>query len=438
LEHLEARVVPSGEQFLVTGAGPGGGPHVQVYDTSTGTLNFSFFAYSPTFTGGVRVAVGDVNGDGVADIITGAGPGGGPHVRVFDGVDGTQLTGLIGNFFAFDPAFGGGTYVAAGDVDGDGLADVIVGADAGGSPQVKVYSGKDGTVLQSYLAYDAAFSGGVRVAAGDVNGDGTVDIVTAAGPGGGPHVIVFDGATGNVLRSFFAYSPSFSGGVYVASADVDKDGVPDIVTAAGPGGGPHVEVFSGKTGAIIRSFFAYSPSFRGGARVAAADVNGDGYADIITGAGPGGGPDVRVFSGEDGALINEFFAYEATFTRGVNVAAGDLNGDKTVQIITGPGLGGGPLLKVFEGTSQHVITQFFAYPPGEPGPPPFQGDILWNSGLYVGVTDLGSDGKLDIVVGPGAGRVSNVRLFDGRTFAQVNSYGVFDPVFLGGSFVGGN
>jgi hypothetical protein len=82
-------IVPRGIQ--VVGADAGGGPHVRVFDAGTGVEKFSFFAYDPDFTGGVRVAAGDVTGDGVADIITGARPGGGPQVRVFDGVTGAQV-----------------------------------------------------------------------------------------------------------------------------------------------------------------------------------------------------------------------------------------------------------------------------------------------------------------------------------------------------------
>ena len=85
--------------LFVTGADAGGGPHVKVFDASTSELLFEFMAYNQLFTGGVRVAVGDVNGDGPDDIITGAGPGGGPHVRVFDGRTGLQLPGLIGSFY---------------------------------------------------------------------------------------------------------------------------------------------------------------------------------------------------------------------------------------------------------------------------------------------------------------------------------------------------
>jgi hypothetical protein len=95
---------------IVTGAGAGGGPHVRLFDGVTGTALIDFFAYDPGFTGGVRVAVGDLNGDGYAELVTGAGPGGGPHVRVFD----LQAANpLVFDALAFDAAFTGGVFVAA-------------------------------------------------------------------------------------------------------------------------------------------------------------------------------------------------------------------------------------------------------------------------------------------------------------------------------------
>jgi uncharacterized protein DUF4394/VCBS repeat protein/FG-GAP repeat protein len=289
-------IVP--RSLAVAGAGPGGGPHVKVFDPSTGAAVASFFAFDPSFTGGVRVALGDINGDGVADIVVGAGPGGGPHVRVIDGKTGTQLPGPIGSFFAFDPSFTGGVYVAAGDVDGDGFQDVIVGAGPGGGPHVRAFSGKDGTELASFFAYDPAFSGGVRVAAADINLDGRAEIVTGAGPGGGAHVRVFDGtgapfSSGAFSNSFFAYPPSFTGGVFVAAGDVNGDGIPDIITGAGPGGGPHVRAFSGKDGSELASFFAYEAAFTGGVTVGVADANNDGRYEILTLPGPGRPSDLR-------------------------------------------------------------------------------------------------------------------------------------------------
>ena len=143
--------------LFAVGAGAGGGPEVKVFDATTKQLRFDFFAYDPGFTGGVRVAVGDVNGDGASDIITAPGPGGGPDIHVYDGKTGQ----LALQFFAFNPAFSGGAFVAAGDVNGDGRADIIAGAGQGGGPNVTVFSGNDGTMLDTFFAFDPAFSGGV-------------------------------------------------------------------------------------------------------------------------------------------------------------------------------------------------------------------------------------------------------------------------------------
>jgi len=206
-----ASTTPPPVKLYAVGAGAGGGPHVRVFDAATGTQKYSFFAYAANFTGGVRVATADVNGDGTQDIITVPGPGGGPHVKVFDGATGN----LIRSFFAYGPTFTGGVFVAAADLNKDGKADIITGADSGGGPHVKVFDGATGNLLLSFFAYGASFSGGVRVAAADVTGDGAADIITGAGPGGGPHVRAFDGTSLALLESFFAFDPSVRGGVYV-------------------------------------------------------------------------------------------------------------------------------------------------------------------------------------------------------------------------------
>ncbi|MBI4353080.1 MAG: VCBS repeat-containing protein, partial [Candidatus Omnitrophica bacterium] len=322
--------IGSGTADIVTGAGSGGGPHVRAFNSPDKTDLYSFFAYDAAFSGGARVASADVNGDGKADIITGAGPGGGPHVRVFDGVTGAQLGGTIGNFFAYDPAFTGGIFVGAGDVNGDGKADVITGASTGGGPHVKVFNAVDGSEIFSFFAYDSAFTGGVRVAGGDVTGDGRADIITGAGSTGGPHVKVFNGTNASEVYSFFAYDPAFTGGVFVGAGDINGDGRADILTGAGAGGGPHVRAFDAVNLSELYSFYAYDPAFSGGVHVAGGDVNGDGRADIVTGAGPGAGPHVRVFDGTTGIQVPDpvgsFFAYAEAFAGGVYVGAGDITG----------------------------------------------------------------------------------------------------------------
>jgi hypothetical protein len=151
------------------------------------------------------------------------------------------------------------------------------------------------------------------VAACDFDGDVRDEIVTAPGPGGGPHVRVFQLDTaGNLtgeLAGFFAYHPAFTGGVFVACGDVDGNGASEIITGADAGGGPHVRVWTGTGADTGLSFFAESPSFTGGVRVAAGQVNGMGFGDIVTGAGPGNGPHVGVFTRTGIPMTSGFLAY---------------------------------------------------------------------------------------------------------------------------------
>ncbi len=311
------------QRMMAVGAAAGAGPHVQVYNPD-GTTRASFFAFDPRFVGGVRVAVADVNGDGMPDIIVAAGPSGGPHVKVIDGTKLNQVqangeiadSALLASFYAYNPAFTGGVYVAAGDLNGDGKADIITGAGAGGGPHVKAFSGADGSLLLSFFAYDPSFAGGVRVAAGDVLGNGQADIITGAGPGGGPHVKAFDGKSGGVLESFFAFDPAFTGGVFVAAGDVNGAGHADFIAT----GGSQVKVFDGTNPANVLLNFSASGSISGGVTVAAADVNGDGNADIITGAGFGGSPRVKVFDGTNTSnVLQNFLAFDPGFLGGVFV-----------------------------------------------------------------------------------------------------------------------
>ena len=351
LTRLESRDTPSGG-VVVSGAGVGSRPLVQLYRPD-GSIRSQFFAFDPGFTGGVNVALADVNADGVDDVVAAAGPGGGPHVKVFDGVSVgrlfdpavpspavvTPLTELY-SFFAYDAGFSGGVSVAAADVDADGRADVVTGAGPGGGPHVKAFSGASGAVIRDLFAFAPGYRGGVSVAAGRVNADTYADIVVGSGPGIRTTVNGFDGRTG---LPFFTLTPfgEFNGGASVATAKLGSSTYEHVIVGAGRGGGPRVAAFDGSVlsslpifslpvGGLVpsRSFFAFDPTFTGGVNVAATDVTGDGIEDIIAGAGPGGDPRLRAFNGAfvGGVPIYDVLKYRLTsdiveYRSGVTVGA---------------------------------------------------------------------------------------------------------------------
>jgi hypothetical protein len=189
-------------------------------------------------------------------------------------------------------------------------------------PQVQ-WRDAEGVVLASADAFDT-FTGPINMATGDVNGDGVPDAVISAGDGGGPRVRVLDGKSGAELLNFFAYDSGFRGGVNIALGDVNGDGKLDLVTGAGDGGGPHARVFDLPTGQLVSEFFADGTNGRGGARVATADLDGDGTAEVITTEGPGGGASLFVFD----AGGNERFS--------APVAAPGYSGGVALTAVTNP------------------------------------------------------------------------------------------------------
>ena len=302
---------------LTTGPGAGGGPHVRNFLPNGEPTGVQFMAGGQDGAG-APVARGDLDGDGSDEIVVGSAPG-----RDSFSVYRANGEPASGNVVRSGRPFGdftGGVNVAVGDVTGDGKPEIVVGAGPGVQSFVRIFSANGSSVGDGFMAFDKDFFGGVNVAVGDINGDGRSEIIVAPQRGGIPAVGVYD-VNGNKTgpSPFLAYGQSFRGGVSVAAADVDNDGKDEIITGAGAGGGPHVRVFN-RDGAGLGGFFAFAPSFSGGVNVAAADVTGDGRAEIAVGAGPGGGPHVKVFSAGGDSLLASFFSYAPNFNGGVFVA----------------------------------------------------------------------------------------------------------------------
>jgi hypothetical protein len=323
---------------------------------------------------------------------------------------------------------------------------IAVGADAGGGPRVRVYDAATNEVLFDRFVYDPSFTGGVRVATGDVNGDGVPDLVVAAGVGGGPHIQVFDGVTFAQIANFFAYETTFRGGSFVSVGDLNGDGKGEILVGAGVGGGPLVKVFDG-FGRALTAFFAYDSAFRGGVRVASGDVNGDGRDDIVTGAGPGGGPQVKVFNASDLRVLSSYFAFDPTYTGGVYVAAGDVNGDGTADVITGPGSNAVPEINVRDSRTGVAmpVSIFNLGILNSPDPLPSVGPNVLSAdggedrelgGIRVATVPGGPDGVRRIVTSRGPGYAPRLNFYTVDPLAAAGNFVAFETEFVGGVYVG--
>src|SRR5262249_14866210 len=298
-----------GDPQFAVGAPLGTDPLVQFFDPN-GSLRFSIPAFDPGFSGAVRTAVGDFTGDGVADVVVGSGPGSPSVVRLLDGVTGKELLRVN----PFEPSFTGGVNVAAGDLNGDGVPEAIVTADQGGGPRVQVYRGVDMRKLADFFGIaDLNFRGGARAATGDINGDGRADLIISAGFGGGPRISVYDGTTvttghpTHLFSDLFVFEQTLRNGVFVAAGDLDGDGFADLIAGGGPGGAPRVLALSGadlvakkaNRAKTLANFFAGDTNNRGGVRLAVKNLDGDGLADLVVGDGEGSGSHLTAYLGKD-------------------------------------------------------------------------------------------------------------------------------------------
>ena len=247
-----------------------------------------------------RTIVADIDGDGAADLISFRGLGYSSAVRVM------FANGRDRTFEIFESSFTGGISVSAGDIDGDGCEDLAVTADKGGGGRVTVVSGSgirdypDGgapTRLADFMGIDDdAFRGGSRSTIADVDADGIRDLIVAAGIGGGSRVAIFTGRSlftpgaipTRVVNDFFAFDPNLRlDGSYISAGDINADGYADIVISPGVGGGPVVSLIDGRSltlfGITTAQFsFAVGPlDSRSGARVLVKRLDADNNADLI-------------------------------------------------------------------------------------------------------------------------------------------------------------
>ncbi len=196
------------------------------------------------------------------------------------------------------------------------------------------------------------YAGRIQTAMADFNGDGILDIVASTGAGISPQVRIFSGVNLQPIQTIVPYATAFKGGVSVMVADVDGDQIPEIITGTGNGSAPHVKIYKAD-GTQVASFYAYAPNFTRGVNLASGDFNGDGKAELVTWPNAGGGPNVKVFDGT-GKMEASFYAYSPVFTGGFSLSVGDVSGDSRPEIITGSGPGTPSSIRVFNNFGQKL------------------------------------------------------------------------------------
>ena len=322
------------------------------------------------FFGATASGVGDVNSDGYADIVVGTeedeGAWDAGSAYVFSGKDGGVLYALQSPNPREQGLFGC-SISGIGDSNGDGIPDVMVSAvneDGGarGAGRVYIFSGDDGQLLNTLISPNAETGGhfGWIVAAGDINNDGYAEIVVGAraedgGAEDAGRTYVFGGNDGVLLYTLESPNPGYHGdfgGSGAVAGDVNGDGFLDLAVGAWDedGGEPRsgrAYVFSGKDGTHLYTLESPSPE-RGGAfgnfLSGAGDVDADGYADVIVEANHefGGATEsgrVYVFGGNGGELLctleSPYPERGGAFGRGSVLGVGDVDNDGYDDVVVG-------------------------------------------------------------------------------------------------------
>ena len=363
--------------------------------------------------------LGDVDGDGAQEAIVGQPFTSTGTTYVYSGRSGAlvyELTGEAGDEQGYAIA-------DAGDADGDGVPDVISGAPGLGAGHAYLYSGATGALLHTFEgAQSGEFFGAAVASAGDVDGDGGADLLVGAprakhGQGVSGRAYVFSGRTYDLIRKLdVGHEADAFGSATDWTPDLDGDGVPDQIVGArnaGPERRGRAFAFSGRTGRLLFSIDA-SPTGEdlGWFFVAGVgDVNGDGTPDVYAAdfGDDANGQDcgrAGVYSGRDGSELLAFVGSGENEGLGPGREAGDVDGDGRPDLAIGSWTSsdGAPFagqIEVYSGADGSLLRRITSTTPGE--------TLGFDT---VGIGDVDADGKPDLIAA--AGNLNRVYILAGE------------------------
>ena len=306
---------------------------------------------------------------------------------------------------------------------------ILVGGRPDGSAAIFTWNGNGQYAAAGSVAPFGNLAVDLRSAVGDVNGDGIPDLILATGPGTLFQVVVLDGRDRSVLVPGFVPFEGFTAGGFVSAGDFLHTGRSQIVVSPDRAGGPRISIYELVPGSgLVRqaNYFSLDPNFRGGVRTAVGDLNGDGWPDLVIAAGYGGGPRTLVIDGHhaigtDGfnpadRLVGDFFAFDPGYRDGAYPAIGDVNGDGQPDLILAPGDGGPAQVVIVNGNRIVTRGAVFAlanplarFTPSGLGPD--------GAGLRVAVARTGIGSQVNVVVGAGRNMPGLVKVYPGSSFA---------------------
>lgn len=377
------------------------------------------------------IGVPDLDGDGRGDLVVGAQweANLAGRVHVYSGASGTLIRTLQSPTPRVDLGQFGLALAAVPDLDGDGVWDLAVGTSAEGNTvtgfgRVHVFSGATGTLVRSLISPQPEFGGqafpsfGVAVAGvPDVDGDGFGDLLVGAmreGTGDSGRAYLFSGATGALLLTMTTPNPEtngYFGGAVSSVPDADGDGVADLLVGAwnedaGATNAGRAYLFSGATGALLRTFVSPSPTSQGifgFSLQGVADVDGDGRGDVLVGASGESAPHLTsgrayLFSGSTGALLRTYTSPNAVQSGnfGASVAGvPDVDGDGREDHLVGAF---GEMVGALRAGRAHIYSGATGVRLGSVVSPNPEASGAFGAAVS-GVPDASGDGRGEVLVG---------------------------------------